>query len=73
MGNDTYQFGRGDGQDIINDHDTTTGNNDRVEFGAGITAEQFWFKKQGNDLEVILIGTEGKIDNWYVSASYRVE
>lgn len=35
-GNDTYCFNRGDGQDTINDHDTSAGNLDKLIFGKGI-------------------------------------
>jgi Ca2+-binding RTX toxin-like protein len=74
-GNDTYLVGRGSGADLIQDNDTTAGNLDTVQFGAGIAAEQLWFRKVGNDLEVSIIGTRDKatIDDWYLGSQYHVE
>ncbi|MDR2366429.1 MAG: hypothetical protein LBD68_11370, partial [Zoogloeaceae bacterium] len=46
------------------------------QFGEGITAEQLWFSRQGNHLEVGVLGTEGDkltFENWYYHASYQVE
>ncbi|MCX9155607.1 hypothetical protein OPU71_05655, partial [Niveibacterium sp. 24ML] len=60
-GNDTYVFGRGDQADSVTDSDTTVGNTDTVAFGAGITADQLWFRMVGTDLEVSVIGTADKI------------
>ena len=37
-GNDNYVFNQGDGADIIEDFDTTTGNQDTLRLGAGLTA-----------------------------------
>jgi Ca2+-binding RTX toxin-like protein len=37
-GNDTYVFNQGDGADIIEDFDTTAGNQDTLRLGAGLTA-----------------------------------
>jgi Ca2+-binding RTX toxin-like protein len=74
-GNDTYHFGRGDGQDTIYDYDTASGNTDILNFKEGIAADQIWFCKSGNNLEVILIGTDDKItiSNWYSGTAYRIE
>ena len=74
-GNDTYLFAHGWGQDVIWDHDTTVGNFDVVRFGADITAEQLWFQRVGNHLDVRLIGTDNKItiQNWYANMAYQIE
>ncbi|GAA6120596.1 hypothetical protein Acidovoranil_26990 [Acidovorax sp. FG27] len=73
-GNDTYLFGRGDGQDIVFDHDPST-NTDALQFGAEVTTEQLWFRRVGNSLEVSIIGTAdaSTISNWYEDSAYQVE
>jgi Ca2+-binding RTX toxin-like protein len=74
-GNDTYQFGRGDGQDRIVDVDTTPGNTDVVAFGPNVSMDQLWFRQSGNDLELSIIGTNDKLtlNNWYAGSTYHVE
>ncbi|MDR2165837.1 MAG: hypothetical protein LBO79_09530, partial [Zoogloeaceae bacterium] len=74
-GNDTYLFNRGDGQGTIEDYDETAGNLDTLSFGADISADQLWFRKTGEHLEISLIGTADTmtIHHWYSSAAYRVE
>lgn len=74
-GNDTYLFARTGGQDTLYDYDTTTGNTDVLAFGADIAADQLWFQRNGNNLDISIIGTTDKItvSNWYVSNAYHVE
>ena len=74
-GNDTYFVGRGSGADLIQDNDASAGNTDTVQFGTGIAADQLWFRKVGNDLEVSIIGTKDKatIDDWYLGGAFHVE
>ena len=73
-GNDTYMFARGDGRDLIQDYQTSA-NTDRLIFGEDIAADQLWFGRSGNHLQVNVIGTDDRvtIDNWYAGAAYRVE
>ncbi len=59
-GSDLYQFERGGGQDVIDDFDPDA-NTDVLQFGAGISADQLWFRKNGWDLEVSVIGTADKV------------
>jgi Ca2+-binding RTX toxin-like protein len=76
-GNDVYLFGRGEGQEVIYDYDTTKENSDVLAFGEDIAADQLWFKKSGSNLEISVIGTNDKvtINNWYTGSAgaYRVE
>jgi Ca2+-binding RTX toxin-like protein len=74
-GADVYLFGHGDGQDVIYDYDTTAGNADTLVFGKGIAADQIWFRKNGNNLEVSVLGGTDRvtINNWFNSGAYRVE
>ncbi len=57
-GNDTYVMGRGYGNELVQENDATAGNSDSLDFMAGISADQVWFRHVGNNLEVSLIGTE---------------
>jgi VCBS repeat-containing protein len=49
-GNDTYLFGRGDGQDTVIDGDWTVGNSDTLRFKEGVLPEDVRFIRSGNDL-----------------------
>jgi hypothetical protein len=72
-----YHFARGEGQDVIYDYDTTSGNSDVLAFGENIAADQLWFKKSGSHLEISVLGTSDKvtINNWCTGSAgtYRVE
>ncbi|SEE53847.1 calcium-binding protein [Pseudomonas kilonensis] len=59
-GNDLYQFDRNASQGVIDDFDSAT-NTDVLQFGSGISADQLWFRKNGMDLEVSIIGTADKV------------
>lgn len=74
-GNDTYRVGRGSGADLIDDNDATAGNNDTLRFGSDVDADQLWFRRNGNNLEVSVIGTSDRavISNWYGGSRYHVE
>ena len=74
-GNDTYVFGRGSGLDVISDYDSTARNIDVLSVGAGVAANQMWFRQAGSDLEISIIGTTDKstISNWYSGSAFHVE
>ncbi|WP_281275411.1 calcium-binding protein, partial [Azoarcus indigens] len=74
-GNDTYLFARSGGQDTLYDYDTTTGNTDVLAFGADIAADQLWFQRSGDNLDISLIGTTDKvtISGWYLGNAYHIE
>jgi len=73
-GDDTYSFGRGDDADLI-DNIGEGASADTVKFGATIDTDQLWFRQDGNDLVVDVIGTADSvtIDEWYASADNRVD
>lgn len=75
LGNDTYLMQQGWGKDTIVDYDKSSGNVDVVLFGEGISKDQLWFSKKGNDLEVTLLGTTDKlvVSNWYKGNAYHIE
>jgi trimeric autotransporter adhesin len=74
-GDDTYLFGRGFGADLISEYDSTKGNTDVLSVGAGVSAQQIWFRRINTDLEVSIIGGTDKvtIGNWYSDSAYHVE
>lgn len=74
-GSDTYVFGLGDGQDVIQNNDSVAGSLDLLQFGSGISVEQLWFRQNGNDLDVSLVGGTERvsIDNWYGGSAYHLD
>ena len=74
-GSDTYVLGRGYGADTVYENDATPGNSDLARFGAGIAADQLWFRRVSSNLEVGVIGTGDKLtlSNWYSGSQYHVE
>lgn len=74
-GNDVYFFGRNYGMDTLIDHDSAPGNVDTVRFLPGISADQIWFQRAGNNLEASVIGTLDKvvIDDWYLGSVNHIE
>jgi Ca2+-binding RTX toxin-like protein len=72
-GNDTYAFGSSYGWDYIFDSDPTSGNVDVLKLQSGITEDQLWFSRAGNDLFVSIIGTTDvvQIFNWYLNNDPR--
>ncbi|MBN3815962.1 calcium-binding protein [Paraburkholderia sp. Se-20369] len=75
LGNDTYRFGRGSGRDVIQDDDETLGNSDVIRVGAGVSADQLWFRHVGDDLEISILGTSNTatVRDWYLGSRYQVE
>ena len=76
-GNDTYVFNLGDGADTISDYDTTSGNNDKLQFGAGISADAIQLSRSlnGNDLTLSINGTDKVTltNHFSFSTYYRIE
>ncbi|PHQ68630.1 MAG: hypothetical protein COB93_10180, partial [Sneathiella sp.] len=73
-GADSYQFARGDGQDVINDF-ATDGSSDTLVLNTGIDHDQLWFEQTGDDLLISVIGSSDQItvENWYASADNEIE
>ena len=56
-GNDIYHFARGDGNDIINNHDTGARRHDSIDF-SDMSRSDFDIRREGNDL--VLHSKDGK-------------
>ncbi|WP_234385165.1 calcium-binding protein, partial [Paracidovorax avenae] len=66
-GNDTYQFGRGDGQDTIIDDDATVGNLDKLVFKTGVAVADVLAVRDGDALILKINGTtdQVRIDSYF--------
>lgn len=60
-GSDTYLFGRGSGQDTIDNRDTIVGKTDTLLFEADITPEQLQIIRSNNDLRLQIVGTTDSV------------
>ncbi|SDJ06238.1 Hemolysin-type calcium-binding repeat-containing protein, partial [Pseudomonas flavescens] len=72
---DTYLFNSGDGHDTIVETSTYSGAVDVLQFGSDLSPEQLWFQRNGNNLDILVQGTEDRVtvSNWYSGSAYRVE
>lgn len=74
-GNDTYIFNLGDGADTIYDYEnsTTSGREDRIVFGEGITEESTSIERSGDNLVIKYSGTDSvTVKNAYSYADGRL-
>ena len=71
---DIYLFGRGDGNDTI-DNRGESASNDVLRLGADIDADQLWFRMSGDDLIIDIIGTDDSVtlDDWYDGTGNRLD
>ncbi|MGH7183289.1 MAG: putative Ig domain-containing protein [Nitrospiraceae bacterium] len=71
-GNDIFFFGRGDGQDLIQDN---SGSGDKISFDSGINSLNLVISRQTNDLRLAIHGSSDQvtIQNWYTSSSNQIE
>ncbi|BEV15978.1 calcium-binding protein [Herbaspirillum sp. DW155] len=69
-GNDTYAFAKGDGQDVIYDHDATKGNLDTLSF-TDAKQTNLWFSKAGDDLKINVLGSKDQVTvkDWYAGGN----
>lgn len=71
-GHDLFRFNRGDGADLI----VETGRGlDTLELGAGIRYNQIWLSREGETLQVQVLGTQDRISlyEWYAEDVPRVD
>lgn len=69
-GNDTYLFSKGDGRDVVYDHDATKGNIDTIKFN-DVNQNALRFSHTGNDLTINVTGSTDQvvIKDWYVGGA----
>lgn len=60
---------------FVSPKNATPGNTDVIQFGAGVSAAQLWFRQVNSDLEVSIIGSADKLtlSGWYYGAAYHAE
>ncbi|MET1077467.1 MAG: calcium-binding protein, partial [Pseudomonas sp.] len=73
-GADTYLFAAGDGQDVLNNLSNTPADQDVLSL-EGITRENLWLSRQGDDLVLDVRGSEDRIrvQDWYVSPAQQLD
>jgi serralysin len=74
--NTTYLYHPGDGRDvIINGTAAATAASGTLDFGAGMSADNFWFVKSGNDLQVDILGTHEQVTiaDWFAGGSHQLQ
>lgn len=74
IGNDTYVFARGDGQDLIQDQDATPGNFDIVQF-SDVFSSEVALARDGSDLVLSVGATTDsvRLQNWFADPQYQIE
>ncbi|MDP3514758.1 MAG: calcium-binding protein, partial [Sulfuritalea sp.] len=80
LGNDTYVFGAGAGQDVVSDNDTTVGNLDTIKIVGKLPSDVTLNRSisggtLGNDLVITLNGTTDKltVQSYFYSDSTKIE
>jgi hypothetical protein len=70
-GNDTFQFGRGEGQDLVQDNSGS----DKILYDAGINPLDLVISRQANDLRLSIHASMDSVtvQNWYTSSVNRAE
>jgi len=74
-GSDTYWFGRGGGQDVINNTDAAADSNDVLRLGPAVTLDQLTFEHVGDAMKISIAGTDDTITvtGWYASPNNRLD
>ena len=74
-GNDTYRFARDDGQDTINNYDSTAGNLDVIKFAEGITPDDVQVLNSNGTLILKIKETTDQVTvaNHFSTPSYAIE
>jgi Ca2+-binding RTX toxin-like protein len=74
--NATYLYHAGDGSDvIINGVASETTATGTLDFGATLSADNFWFVKSGNDLQIDVLGTHEQVTiaDWFAGGSHQLQ
>ncbi len=73
-GENTIRFNLGDGHDTLIQQGKEHEDND-IKFGSGITQQNLWFSRTGNDLTINILGTQDgmTLQGWYGSKHQPIE
>ncbi len=74
-GNDTYIYNLGDGQDTIYNYDTGVDRQDILTLGDGISVDNMWIAKEGQNLKLDFLDDDNSItiQNWFSSEHYQLD
>ncbi|MGH8618703.1 MAG: putative Ig domain-containing protein [Burkholderiales bacterium] len=74
-GSDVYHFGRGAGQDAVEDYSTQSGEVDAVAMAGDVAPAEVTVYRVGNDLQLGIAGTLDTLTlrHWFVDAASQVE
>lgn len=75
LGADTYLFSLGDGRDRIREDNLPQAPlRDVLAFGTNIDADDLWFQRAGDDLQLRIVGTSDqlRIEDWYQHRGHRL-
>lgn len=71
-GDDLIAFNRGDGPDVINSTNVAGGGRDTLSLGGGIRFEDLQFRKNGDDLQLLMGGGESlTFRSWYADPTAK--
>ncbi len=74
--NATYLYRAGDGSDVIvNGLASETAATGTLDVGAGLSANNLWFVKSGNDLQIDILGTHQQVTvaDWFAGGSHQLQ
>jgi serralysin len=74
--NATYLYHPGDGSDVIvNGTASGTTATGTLDFGSTLSADNFWFVKSGNDLQIDILGTHEQVTiaDWFAGGSHQLQ
>ncbi len=71
----TVLFNSADGWDTLKSDPKGEGHGNEIHFGTGITREDLWFRRSGNNLQVNVLGTDDgmTIEGWYTNKNRPIE
>lgn len=74
QGVDEFKFGRSDGADIVDAYDTD-GGADKLSIGTGVSKDQLWFTRAGDDLIMSIIGSQDQVtvQGWYADSNRKLD
>ena len=74
--NATYLYHPGDGSDVIvNGTASETTATGMLDFGSTLSADNFWFVKSGNDLQIDILGAHEQVTvaDWFAGGSHQLQ
>jgi serralysin len=74
--NATYLYHPGDGSDVIvNGTASETAATGMLDFGSTLSADNFWFVKSANDLQIDVLGTHEQVTiaDWFAGGSHQLQ